>query len=126
VDPLTAAKSAAAFGIKIFAIGAGSPGETLIPVDDPRFGRQMVPIRSDLDEDTLLKVASETGGKYFRAKSEGALKSIFKEIDSMEKTDIKVKEYVDYKELYVGFLLFACFFLIIELLLSKTIFRTVP
>lgn len=126
IDPITAAKSAGAFGIKIYAIGAGSPGETMMPVDDPNFGRRMVPMRSDLNEDELLKISSESDGKYYRAKSEGALKNIFKEIDALEKTDIKVKEYVDYKELYWPFLFTACLLLLTELALSKSLYRTLP
>lgn len=40
-----------------------------MPVNDPLFGQRMVPFKSDLDEDMLLKLATETGGKYFRAKT---------------------------------------------------------
>jgi Ca-activated chloride channel family protein len=126
VDPVTAAKTAAAFGIKIYTIGAGSPEGGMIPIPDPIMGQRLVQANTDLDEDTLLKVASETGGKYFRAKSSEMLKAIFNEIDAMEKTDIRVKEYVDYKELYLWLLLPAAFLLLIEMALNKTIFRTVP
>jgi Ca-activated chloride channel family protein len=126
IDPLTAAKTAGSFGIKIYTIGAGAPEGGLMPIDDPLMGRRMVQTKSDLDEDMLLKIASETGGKYFRATSSEALKTIFKEIDSLEKTDIKVKEYVDYQELYVWFLLAAAAFILIELSLTKTLYRTLP
>ncbi len=126
IDPITAAKSAAAYKIKIYSIGAGSPEGGLMPVDDPLFGQRMVQIKSDLDEDMLLKLATETGGKYFRAKTEGALKGIFREIDALEKTDITVKEYVDYEELYLWMLLLALFFLSAEIISSRTFLRTVP
>jgi len=126
IDPITAAKTAAAFGIKIYAIGAGTPGDTMMPIDDPNYGRRMVQIHSDLNEDELLNISSESNGKYFRAQTEGALKSIFKEIDSMEKTDIKVKEFVDYKELYWPFLFAAALLILSELTLSKTFYRTLP
>lgn len=126
IDPITAAKTAASFGIKIYAIGAGAPEGGLMPVDDPLMGRRMIPVRSDLDEDMLLKIATETRGKYFRAKSEGSLKTIFSEIDALEKTDIKIKEYVDYKEFYVWFLLIAVILLSMEIIMSKTLFRTLP
>ncbi len=126
VDPVTAAKAAAAYGIKIYSIGAATPEGGLMPVDDPLMGRRMVQIKNDIDEDTLLKLATLTGGKYFRAKSEGALKEIFKEIDSMEKTDIKVTEYTDYQELYWPLLLAAVATLLAELLLAKTALRTLP
>lgn len=126
IDPLTAAKTATAFGIKIYTIGAGTPEGGMMPVDDPLLGRRMVPVKSDLDEDSLLRVASETGGKYFRAKTEGSLKTIFGEIDQLEKTDIKVKEYVDYQEFYFWYLLAAAFLIFAETILAKTIFRTLP
>jgi Ca-activated chloride channel homolog len=126
IDPVTAAKTAASLGIKIYAIGAGTPEGGEMPVDDPLLGRRLVRVKSDLDEDTLLKVAELTGGKYFRAKSEGSLKEIFKEIDSMEKTDIKVREFMEYEELYWPFLLAAVMGLMMELGLAKTMFRTLP
>ncbi len=126
IDPTTAAKTAGAFGIKIYAIGAGTTGETQMPIDDPNFGHRMVTIQSDLNEDELLRIATESGGKYFRAKSEGALQTIFKEIDGMEKTDIKIKEYVDYKELYMPFVFAAAALLLLEAALVKTRFRTLP
>ena len=126
VDPITAAKTAAAFGIKIYAIGAGTPEGGDMPVDDPLLGHRLVPVKSDLDEDTLLKVAESTGGKYFRAKSSDSLKEIFKQIDSLEKTDIKVREFMEYEELYWPFLLAALAGIFIELTLVKTAFRTLP
>ncbi|MCB4755794.1 MAG: VWA domain-containing protein [Elusimicrobia bacterium] len=126
IDPLTAAKTATAFNIKIYTIGAGSPEGGLMPIDDPVFGQRLVQSGNDLDEDTLLKIAGETNAKYFRAKTSGALKEIFKEIDSLEKTDIKTKSYVDYEDLFIWFLLPAVFLLLAELTLAKTIFRTVP
>jgi Ca-activated chloride channel family protein len=126
IDPVTAAKAAAAFGIKIYTIGAGSPEGGMIPIPDPIMGQRLVQSGSDLDEDTLLKIATETGAKYFRAKSSESLSTIFKEIDALEKTDIKVKEYVDYQEMYLWLLLPAVLLLFLELVLNKTFFRTVP
>lgn len=126
IDPITSAKTAASFGIKVYTIGAASPEGGLMPVDDPIMGRRLVQTRNDLDEDTLLKIAVETGGKYFRATSSDALKTIFSEIDSLEKTDINVKEYVDYQEEYFWFLLAAALLLIAELTLGKTVYRVLP
>ena len=39
----------------------------------------------NIDEDTLRKVADSTGGKYFRATDTESLKSIYAEIDELEK-----------------------------------------
>jgi Ca-activated chloride channel homolog len=126
IDPITAGKTAAAFKIKIYSIGAGSPEGGLMPVTDAFGNQHLQKFDNDLDEDLLLKVASETNGKYFRAKSPEALKTIFNEIDSLEKTDIKIKEYVDYQELYIWFLVAALILLLLELGLNKTVFRTLP
>ena len=126
IDPLTAAKTAVPHGIRIYTVGAGSPEGGLVPVDDPVFGTRMIKTGNDLDEDLLLRIASETGGKYFRAKSSEGLKEVFKEIDALEKTDIKVKEFVDYEEMFLFPLAAALLFLFAELLLARTAFRTVP
>ena len=112
--------------IKIYSIGAGSTEGGLMPIDDPNLGTQYVQVKSDLDEDMLLKIAESTGGKYFRAKNSEALKTIFQEIDQLEKTDIKTKEYVDYEERYFWFLLLAVVCLFSELTLHKTFLRTLP
>jgi Ca-activated chloride channel family protein len=82
VDPVTAAKAAAAFGIKIYAVGAGAPAGGMIEVDDPMFGKRMVKMpENELDEATLQEVAQRTGGTYFRATDFESLKKIYKEID---------------------------------------------
>jgi Ca-activated chloride channel family protein len=95
-------------------------------VDDPFFGKRYVPIQVDIDEDMLRQVAQTTGGKMFRATDRKRLESIYKEIDSLEKTEIKVKEYTRYTELFSGFLLAALGLLLAETILSNTRFRKIP
>jgi len=126
IDPVTAAKTAAAFGIKIYTIGAGKPGGALYPVDDPVFGRRFVPIADELDEGLLSEIASLTGAKYFRAKDEKSLREIYKQIDQMEKTDIKTTEYTSYTELYMRFIVPAVILLLGIVGLSNTVFRRIP
>jgi Ca-activated chloride channel family protein len=126
VDPMTAAKTAASFGIKIYAIGAGSPGGGYLTVQDPFFGARQVKVADTLDEETLTKVSTATGGKYFRATNAAALQSIFDEIDRMEKTDIKVKAYTEYLERFVFLLLPGILLIGLELGLGALIFRGIP
>lgn len=126
VDPVTAAKAASAFGIKIYAIGAAGIGDAPYPVDDPIFGKRYVWMKEGLDEPALLQIANETSGLYFRAKSKDALNNIYKKIDSMEKTKFKVEEYTDFNELYLWFLLPAVSMFIAEIILRDWVFRTVP
>lgn len=128
IDPLTAARAASAFGIKIYAIGAGKPGKAVYPVDDPIFGRRYVQSaqENDLDEPTLMELANVSGGKYFRAQSESGLKEIYRRINELEKTEIKHEEYVDFNELFRFFLILAAIFLIIEQLLKVYVYKLVP
>ncbi len=126
IDPLTAAKVAQAMGIKIYAIGAGKPGGARIKVDDPVFGPRYVKIDADLDEETLSSIAEATGGLYFRATSQGSLKNIYKKIDQMEKTEIKIKEYTNYSELFLWFLIPAFLVFSLEILVKNTLLRKIP
>ena len=126
VDPLTAAKAAAALGIKIYAVGAGKPGGAEYPVDDPVFGRRIVTLPEDLDEDALRAIADATGGRYFRATSLENLHKIYDEIDRLEKTEIKTETYSDYRDVYFPWLFAGFLVLLTELTLAHTIFRRIP
>jgi len=127
IDPTTAAQLARALDVKIYTIGAGTTQQTApYPVDDPFFGKRYVPIQVDIDESMLRKVAQMTGGKMFRATDRKRLKSIYDEIDEMEKTEIKVKEYTRYAELFHYFLIAGLGLLLIEAVLVNTRFRKIP
>ena len=52
-----------------------------------------------------MHIAKVTGGKYFRATDIDALKSIYSEISLLERSEIEVKEYKQYTELYGWFLI---------------------
>lgn len=126
IDPLTAAKAAQSLGVKIYTIGAGAPGGALYPFDDPIFGRRYLQLPEDLDEDTLTQIAWTTDGLYFRAKDLQSLNNIYKQIDKMEKTEIKVKEYTEYIELYPFFLFPGVGLIFLEIVLANTYFRRIP
>jgi len=126
IDPLTAASLAKTMDVKIYTIGVGRPGNAMYPVDDPIFGKRYVYLPNDIDEESLREIAEKTGGKYFRARSEKELEKIYSEIDQLEKTEIKVNEYIQYKELFVPFVYFGLVFLVLEILLSQTVFRKIP
>ena len=98
IDPITAAELAKEFNIKIYTIGAGTDqAYTKIP------GRGL--IVNEIDETTLKQIASVTGGKYYRATDIKALELIYSEINDLERSDIEVNEYTQYKELYGWFLI---------------------
>lgn len=115
VDPVTAAKAAAALGLRVHTVGAGAPGGGVVEIDHPLFGKQTVRSpENELDEATLREVADVTGGRYFRATDFESLKKIYREIDALEKTDIKTETYSDYRDVYLPFLGAALILLVLE------------
>ncbi len=126
IEPVTAAYAAQALGIKIYTIGAGTPEGGPIPVDDPRFGRRYVQAETDIDEEMLREIATLTGGRYFRAKTENMLADIYRQIGEMEKTKIEVKHFTTYDELAPRLILIGLLLLLLELLAGATVLRGLP
>jgi Ca-activated chloride channel family protein len=125
INPLTAASIAKTYNIKIYTIGVGTEGEAPFLVDS-FFGKQYVYQKVDLDEDTLKEIAKTTGSRYFRATNTEALENIYKQIDAMEKTEIKIKEYMEYEELFNYFLIPGLCLLLLEIILVNTRLRKIP
>jgi Ca-activated chloride channel family protein len=126
IEPETAIRVAKALDVKVYTIGAGKPGEALMPVDHPLFGTRYVKVPDELDEGLLQRIAEETGGRYFRAKDPEGLVTIFKTIDKMEKSEIKVHEYTDYREFFRPLLVCGLGLLIVGIALSNTRFLKFP
>lgn len=125
IDPLTAAKLAASFGIKIYAIGTAKRGQAFVPVDT-QFGRQLMAIPDELNEDSLLQIANVTDGKYFRATNFKELSSIYSEIDKLEKSEVAKPPVISFKDRYVWFLAPAVLLLMAGAALSQTWLLRVP
>ncbi len=125
IAPITAAEIAKSFGIRVYAIGVGSYGKVNIPVQTP-IGIQYQQMDSEFDEKSLQDIASMTGGNYFRATNNSKLRSIYQEIDKLEKTKINVKEYSKKNEEYYIFALLAFLFLLSEIALRNTLLRKIP
>jgi Ca-activated chloride channel family protein len=100
LDPTTAAQLASEFGMKVYTVGAGSRGTAPYPVDDPLWGKRMVNVEVDLDEETLREVASLTGGRYFRATDQDSLALVYQQINELERTEIEVKNFLRAEEVY--------------------------
>lgn len=126
VDPLTAARAAAAMGIKIHTIGVGKDGKVPYPVDDVLFGRRYQYVPTNLNEDALREIAALSGGRYYRAQNNEALARIYAEIDKLERTEINSMERVDYREASTRFLLPALLLFLAEFLLGRFILRSLP
>jgi Ca-activated chloride channel family protein len=126
VSPLLAAEAARALGIKVYTIGAGVRGEAPMPVKDDFGQTRIVMVKSDVDEDTLNKIAQETGGKFFRATDTESLHQIYAAIDRMEKTTRTVKKYEHASELFAWALVPGLMVLGLGLCLEQTRFRRLP
>lgn len=124
IDPKIASELAVEFDIKTYTIGVGSNGNALTPVDVApnggfRYGVQKV----EIDEALLQQIASDTGGKYFRATNNEKLEEIYEEIDSLEKSEIEEFRYYNYTEKFRPYALLALGLLLFEVILRYTLFR---
>ena len=118
IDPISAAKIAKEYGIKVYTIGAGTNQSiTQIP------GRGFV--RNEIDEETLIGIADVTNAKYFRAIDKASLSGIYSEIDKLEKSEISVSYFSSFKEVYIWFILLGFVFIILSELLRTYYFRRV-
>ena len=125
ITSLEAAEAVRALGIKVYTIGVGGRGPAPFRVET-LFGPRIVRQRVDLDEGTLKKIARTGGGKYFRASDTARLSEIYEIIDREEKTEVKVKEFFHFRELYHYFLVPALLLLALELVLKTTLLRVIP
>jgi Ca-activated chloride channel family protein len=118
IDPRTAGKAAAAFGIKIYAIGVGTEGMAPVPVGRGLFGLRYEnrPVR--IDEALLTDIARESGGRYFRARDAAALQRIYEQIDQLEREPVQTRSYVRFTELFRWPLAVAVIALAVELILA--------
>jgi Ca-activated chloride channel family protein len=125
ITPDRASEAVRAFGVKIYTIGVGGKGPAPFKVKT-FFGTRIVHQRVDLDEETLKRVAGAGGGKYFRAADSERLSEIYDIIDQEEKTEIKVKEFFHFRELFRYFLVPAIILFGLEILLKATLLRVIP
>ncbi len=126
LQPLDGAELAKALGIKIHAIGIGQAGVVMVEVEDPFFGKRMVPKQSDLDEETMKTVAEATGGKYWNAATTGALTEVYREIDGLERTKIESSRFYRYDEKFQWAAVPALSLLVLDAVLALTVFRRTP
>ena len=125
IDPQTAAEIAKTFNIRVYAIGVGSYSkEVKVPIHTP-YGVQYGTMSSEFDETTLRTIAQMTGGEYFRATDNNSLRAIYSQIDQLEKTKIRVREYSKRTEHFAPFLMTALACLLLELLIRYFVLRTI-
>jgi len=126
IPPLTAAEAAQALGVKVYTIGVGTHGTAPWPHLNA-FGQKVyVQVPVDIDEETLKAIAKKTGGEYYRADSTDTLHRIYDKIDQLEKTEVETKKYVHIDELFRWPAVTGLSLLLVEILLSHTVWRKLP
>ena len=126
IDPMTAARAAEAYGIKIYTIGVGKEGLSRVPVSRGPYGVSYLTSLVHIDEELLTDIADLTGGRYFRATHEAALDSIYHQIDQLEKSTVDVTRYVNYTPRYLPFLLAAMLCIMCEWALLSSRYGRIP
>lgn len=127
IAPITAAEIAKSMGIKVYTIGVGRNGTAPYPIFDER-GRvvDVVEAKVEIDEKMLKEIAAQTGGEYFRATDKSSLESIYKQIDSMEKSKVEMFGVTHVYEEFLSFALAALALLLIEFVVKYIVLKRIP
>lgn len=125
ISPLTAAKIAKSYGIRVYTIGVGTNKVARYPMTVGG-SVQYVNVPVEIDTKTLEDIASVTNGHFYRATNTGELKQIYKDIDKLEKTKMDVKKFSKHYDNFQPFVLAALIALLLEILLRTTILRRIP
>lgn len=126
VDPITAAQIAKEYGIRVYTIGIGQDGMAPYPMQSA-FGTVMQNMPVEIDEELLTEIADITGTKYFRAKNQDELEQIYDEIDTLEKSKVRVLEFkTDPPEKYYAILIWALIFILTSKLVSNSLLKSIP
>ena len=126
ISPEIAAEIAQEQNVKIYTIGVGSKGKAPFLVKNAYTGDRYVYQQVDIDIDMLKLIAEKTNGEFFKAENTKSLDQIYNMIDRLEKTEVKVKKWVEYKEYYLFFLIPGFILLCIYILLSNTRLLRIP
>ncbi len=125
LTPQEASKLAVQRNVKIYTIGVGTKGEAPFLVDGI-FGQRYVYQKVDVDLDTLKQIAQETSGTFFQAQDLKSLERIYEMINNLEKTKVDVEKWIEFKEMYPGFLISGLLSLLVYLSLRNTRFLRIP
>lgn len=123
MHPVEAAEFAAENDIKIYTIAI--TGDQNYSRKDSVFGSFFSMTSPRLDTSILEEVARKTGGLFGKATSGDALLELYRQIDRLEKSQFE-ESYTTYKEIFPTFVGIALILLLIEIVLSHTVFRKIP
>jgi len=104
-------------GIRVYTIGVGGFHGGFL--NHPQLG--LIPGGSNLNRELLQKIAQKTGGRYFEAKKQFELRSIYDQIDQLEKTEYESTIFSSYHDIFIPFIWLLISILFIELVCSTFI-----
>jgi Ca-activated chloride channel homolog len=125
VQPEDAVYAAADLGIRIYTVGIGRYSEGSWVIVNRKTGQEYLATSGEFDEKLLIRIATASGGKYYSALDPDALTRIFGEIDSMEKTEKRVRIYVEKSERYGMFAAAGLAFILLSLCIRKLALREI-
>lgn len=126
ISPLMAAEIARDMGIKVYTIGVGTRGRAPYPAVDMFGNKTTVMADVEIDEELLREISSMTGGKYYRAVNDEALREIYAEINELETSKVQVTNYQTYEELFLMWVVLGLLCLGLEFLFDKVVLNRLP
>jgi len=127
IDPIAAARMAAALGIKVYPIGVGTGGMVPFPYADPFFGTRNIPTLIELDMQTLDRIAEITNtGRAANATDAAGLRNIMQELDALERTEISTRMNYLWHDHFALMLALALLLLLIEIIARSFLLPLIP
>ena len=126
ISPLMAAEIARDMGIKVYTIGVGTRGRAPYPAVDMFGNKTTVMADVEIDEELLREISSMTGGKYYRAVNDEALREIYAEINELETSKVQVTNYQTYDELFLMWVVLGLLCLGLEFVFDKVVLNRLP
>jgi Ca-activated chloride channel family protein len=80
----------------------------------------------EIDEELLREISSMTGGAYYRAVNDEALRQIYAEINELETSKVQVTNYQTYDELFLLWALLGLLLLGLEFIFDKVVLNRLP
>ena len=113
-------------GIIIFTVGVGASSGAPIPLKDKegnitgwKKDKQGNIVKTSLDENTLVQIASGTGGQYFRLTDAAGIDAFVNNLKKFERTVLKKKMKLQKIKRYHYPLIAGILILLLELILSE-------
>jgi Ca-activated chloride channel family protein len=126
ISPLMAAEIARDMGIRVYTIGVGTRGRAPYPAVDMFGNKTTVMADVEIDEELLQQISSMTGGKYYRAVNDEALREIYSEINELETSKVQVTDYQTYEELFLMWAVLGLLLLVLEFLFDRVVLNRLP